>query len=119
MSWIKRNLSLFISGLLALGLLGYGGWYLYSAMDRNTKMDNDIGQTKRDIELQLQKNPTPTEENVKIAKQEVTRLNQFITDARKFFPTAPPPAQPLDNQTFKALLETTINDLHRQAASVG
>jgi hypothetical protein len=119
MSWIKRNLALVISGVIALGLLGFGGWYLWSAVEKNNSIDNEINQTKAEIERLLNMDPSPNQSNLVNAKRELDRLSAFITEAKKQFPPTPAPAEPLNNESFKSLLETTVNDLHKQAASVG
>ena len=119
MSWIKRNLALVISGVIAIGLLGLGGWYLYSAMDKNSSIDNEINQTKSEIERLLNMDPSPVKSNLDNAQVELKRLTAFIGEAKKLFPPTPPPAEPLNNESFKSLLATTVNDLNRQAASVG
>jgi len=117
MSWIKRNLSLVISGVIALGLLGFGGWYLWSAMKKNAEIDNQINQAKADINALLEKDPTPTTSNLNYAKRELERLNVFVAHARQQFPPTPPPAVPLNNESFKNLLEKTIDDLHKEAGA--
>ncbi len=119
MSWIKRNLALVISGAIALGLLGLGGWYLWSAMDKNSSVDNEINQTKAEIDRLLNMEPSPDQSNLVNAKRELDRLTAFIAEARKQFPPTPAPAEPLSNESFKSLLETTVNDLHKQATRVG
>ena len=119
MSWIKRNLSLVISGVVALGLLGFGGWYLYSAIEKNKAVDNDISGTKAEIDRLLNAQVTPNDQNLKLAKQEAAKIAAFIADAKKQFPPTPPPPVALNNQSFKELLQTTIDGLHKQAASVG
>ena len=119
MAWIKRNLSLVISGVVALALLGIGGWYLWSAMQKNRQVDTDINQIKSEIETLLGKQPTPNAQNLADAKKQLERLNTFMLTAKKQFPPTPPPAQPLDNQSFKSLLQTTVDELQKQATSVG
>ena len=119
MSWIKRNLALVISGVIAIGLLGVGGWYLWSAVDKNKSVDNEINQTKSEIERLLNMEPSPNKTNLDNAQRETTRLLAFIGEAKKQFPPTPAPAEPLSNESFKSLLETTINDLHKQATNVG
>jgi hypothetical protein len=117
MAWIKRNLALVISGVIAIGLLGVGGWYLWSAVDKNNSVDNEIGQTKQEIERLLNMEPSPNKTNLDQAQRETARLQAFIAEAKKLFPPSPP-AGPLNNESFKSLLETTVNDLHKQAVSV-
>lgn len=119
MAWIKRNLALVISGVLAIGLLGWGGWYFWSAVERNKEVDNEIEQTKRDIERYLSMPVTPTASNLNAARRELERLNQFIAEGKKMFPPTPAPTEPLNALTFKSLLENTVNELYQRARTVG
>jgi len=118
MSWIKRNLSLVISGVVALGLLGFGGFYLWRSMDRNTQVDTEINQTKAEIERLLNMDPTPSQSNLTNAKRELERLNSFVAEAKKQFPPSPVPGT-LNALSFKSLLQNSVEELHRQAATVG
>lgn len=119
MAWIKRNLALVVSAMIALGLLGFGGWYLWSAIQKNNQSDGEINQTKSEIERLLNMDPSPNASNLANAKRELDRLNTFMASAKRHFPPTPRPAAPLNNESFKGLLQTTIDELHRQAASVG
>ena len=118
MGWIKRNLALVISALIALGLLGFGGYYLWSAIQKNAGIDTSIGQAKSEIERLLNKPITPSQTNLDIARQEATRLAGFIQQARKHFPPTPPPSEPLNALSFKSMLENTVTELHRQAGII-
>lgn len=119
MAWIKRNLALVISGVIALGLLGFGGYYLWAAMQKNAQIDNDIGQAKSDLDLLMNLDPFPSPSNVNQARAELARLNTFIGVTKKLFPSTPPPAAPLNTLTFKSLLQTTVAELNRQAEAAG
>jgi hypothetical protein len=119
MPWIKRNLALVISGVVALALLGYGGWYLWSAIQKNQAIDGEINQAKSEIERLLGANPTPTQSNLDVARRELVRLTNFVASGKKLFPASPMPDGPLNNESFKALLETTIHGLHNEARAVG
>ncbi len=118
MTWIKRNLVLVLSGIVSLGLIGFGGWYWWTAMGKNTQVDEEIGRAKHDLEELMNSAPFPSSSNLALAKRELQRLTTFIQDSKKQFPAAPPPAAPLNNQSFKALLQTTVDDLAKEAASV-
>ena len=118
MSWIKRNLSLVLSGVITLALLGFGSWYLWSAMQSNKDVDDKINQTKSEIERLLGMDPSPSQSNLNNAKRELDRLNAFIAGAKKQFPPSPPLTEPLNDQSFKSLLAKTVDELHRQAVSV-
>lgn len=119
MSWIKRNLSLVISGALALGLLGFGSWYLWLAIQKNNAIDTEIGGTKSEIERLLNMDPAPNASNLNTLKREFDRLTTFNAQAKRLFPPTPAPPGPLNDQSFKSLLQTTIDELHKQASSVG
>ena len=118
MAWIKRNLWLVISGVIALGLLGLGGFYLYTAIEKNAAVDGEINQTKTDIDRLLNAEITPNAQNLKEAKEQSARLAAFIAEAQKLFPPTPP-SGPLDPLSFKTLLRTTVSDLQKQAANAG
>ena len=118
MSWIKRNLSLVLSGVITLALLGFGSWYLWSAMQSNKDVDDNINRTKSEIERLLGMDPSPSQSNLNNAKRELDRLNAFIAGAKKQFPPSPPLTEPLNDQSFKSLLAKTVDELHRQAVSV-
>ncbi len=118
MAWIKRNLILVISGGVALLLLGLGGFYLYSAIQKNQQIDTDIGNAKEEIKRLFEKPITPTAENLKLAKQEGLKLSSFVAEAKRLFPGTTAPAEPLTSPSFKSLLANTITELHRQAATV-
>ena len=118
MAWIKRNLILVVSGVVTLLLLGLGGYYLWSAIQKNAQIDNDINTTKEEIKRILEKPVTPTAENLKLAKAEGLKLNSFVADAKKLFPGTPPPSEALNSPSFKSLLANTITELHRQASLV-
>ncbi len=118
MAWIKRNLILVVSGVVALVLLGLGGYYLYSADQKNQQIDTDINTTKAEIQRMFEKPVTPTADNLKLAKQESVKLNSFVAEAKKLFPGTPPPTEALTSPSFKSLLANTITELHRQASLV-
>ena len=89
MAWIKRNLVLVISGVLALGLLGFGGYYLWSAIQKNNSIDAEIGSAKSEIERLLAREPTPNASNLNIARRELARLTGFNAVAKRQFPPTP------------------------------
>jgi hypothetical protein len=118
MAWIKRNLILVISGVVAVALLGLGGYYYYSANKKNKEVSESIESTKAEIKRLLDEQVTPTSENLKAAKEEGLKLNRFVADAKKLFPATPPPSEALTSPSFKSLLANSINELHRRAAAV-
>lgn len=118
MAWIKRNLALVISGAIALALLVFGALYLLGAKNKNSTVDEEINQAKAELDRLMNLAPFPSPSNVTFARQELERVNAFIAQAKKQFP-APPPAERLTDQSFKSVLQTTIDDLHKQAQASG
>jgi hypothetical protein len=119
MPWIKRNLAVVISAAAALGLIGFGVWYLMGAMEKNKTMDDEIGSLTNEINNLSTAQFYPSASNITIAQTELKRVNDFVGQAKKFFPAAAVPAAPLDNQTFAPLLHNTIDELAKQAIASG
>lgn len=119
MAWIKRNLIVVISGAVALLLIGGGVWYLLQAMDKNKAMDDEIGGLRSELNTLVSKPVSPNQQNISAAQAEVKRVNEFIVQAKAFFPSSPAPEGQLNNQTFAALLHNTVADLHKEATAAG
>lgn len=119
MPWIKRNLALVISAAITVGLLGFGGWYLWAALQKNSQIDGELGQAKEDLNRLMNEKPFPSATNISQARRELERANAFLADARKQFPPDAPPTQPLNNLSFKVLLQTTVDELTRLAVASG
>jgi hypothetical protein len=125
MAWIKRNLFFVIGGLVALGLLGTGGYYNYTGWSRNAaELDklNEIYSTLKDLN-----NPQSSPGNDKInkiqqAKDQNRQLRDWLNKSRDYFQSiAPIPAfsrnDPITSEGFAAALHRTIAGLQREAST--
>jgi hypothetical protein len=118
MLWIKRNLFLVGFLLVACVLLAGGLFYLWSSNARNTEMEAQVAQSKQDLETLLQQHPFPSPTNIAVAKAQLARLRQAITNAQPFF--QPVPCELITNQQpFKALLNRTLWELQQKAGAAG
>ena len=117
MLWIKRNLFLAIGGLIALGLLGFGGYYFWTNYQENNAVEEKLKQAQEDLKHLYALVPFPSPENITKARAEVQRLQTAIKLTQKSF--TPLPYQRVKGQTFKTLLDTTIDDLQKQAEQAG
>jgi hypothetical protein len=119
MAWVKRYLSLVISGVIALAVLGFGVYYLLEARKRNSAVDTEIEQAKSDLNRLMNLDPFPSPSNINIARRELERMTTFVASAKQLFPATPAPQERLTDQSFKSVLQTTIAALNTQALASG
>ena len=117
MMWIKRNLFLVAGGLLALLLLGGGIFYLMGAIAKNDEVEEKLKQTKHDLDNLYANEPSPQATNVAAAKEEVQKVRKAIGQTHHFF--AQVPGEKAGRQDFRSLLDKTIAELQKKAASAG
>jgi hypothetical protein len=113
MGWVKRNLFLVIGGLLAIALLGVGGFYFWTNRQKNKEIETQLEANKSDLTRLVNQAPSPNATNIARAKQEVQTARAAVEQAKLFF--SPIPFEPVTGQAFKSLLDQTIFDLHRKA----
>jgi hypothetical protein len=119
MQWIKRNLFFVVGGVVALALMGAAGWFVYTNIQKDREIqEGEDGLQKQVSEAQrLSTAPaSPTEENIKAAKEETRRLKEFRTSLKELF--APAPVFPkTDDKGFKDFLEKNISELTMAASN--
>jgi len=113
MGWVKRNLFLVIGGLLAIALLGLGGFYFWTNRQKNRQIETQLEENKANLTRLVNLAPSPNATNIARAKQEVQTARAAVEQAKLFF--SPIPFQPVTGQAFKSLLDQTIFDLHRKS----
>jgi len=113
MLWLKRNLFLAGGGLIAILLLGFGLYYLWTNRQNNKKIEAQLEENKTTFGGLINKDPYPSPTNITRAKEEVMRAREAITNARAYF--QPVPFESVTDQAFKAVLDNTIFDLHKKA----
>src|SRR5258705_6831624 len=114
MHWIKRNLWLAVGGLLAVLLLGFGVYYLWTSYQTNKDVETKLEQNKEELrKLVGGGTPYPHPTNVTRAKEELAKVRLAVTNARSFF--QPIPFEPVTGLAFKSLLDSNIFELHKQA----
>lgn len=113
MAWVKRNLLLVIGGVLAVVLLGFGGYYFWNNRGKNKQIEAQLEENKANLERLVNQTPTPNRTNIARAKEEVEKARAAIEQAKLFF--QPIPFDSVTGQAFKALLDQTIYDLQRKA----
>ena len=118
MEWVKKNLGFVIGLAVAVVLLGAGIWYSLGTMGESSAADGELQAKKQQLDELVKRDPYPDQANIQLAKDEESRVNAFVLEARKKFSVRQLPAQ-LDNASFKSLLETTLTNLVRDADRAG
>jgi hypothetical protein len=122
MAWIKRNLYFLIGSLVALGLMGVGGYLLYTQISAENEVTDAIEKAYHDLnELNMQ-NPHPGNDkidNIQAAKDQQIALRTYIDKSRSYFQrTTPIPdtsTNRVTNADFAKQLRNTVVELQRNA----
>ncbi|MGZ8899294.1 MAG: hypothetical protein ACXW3Z_04285 [Limisphaerales bacterium] len=123
MVWVKRNLGLVIGGAVALALLVVAGVYLFSKRGEDQAVTGELDAATARFQELLSRPVHPGDDqgrvnNIEIAKEEVKRLQGFLTEVRSKFGGGNVPTN-ISNREFRALLDNTVNDLQKTAESLG
>ena len=122
MGWIKRNLFFVGGGLLALGLLGGAGFFIYTGWTRNadaTTRLNEIYGKLQEIEKSPLQPGNKKINNTEIAKAQEKQVRDWITAAGKSFQKIPalPPGANVSSAAYSDALRKTIALLQHEAES--
>ena len=123
MGWIKRNLFFVIGGVVALGLLGAGGYYIYQGWSRNSDATAKLGETYGQLKGLQDTKPSPGNDridNTVIARQQEQQLVSWIKSAIKYYQPIPAiPSEDVTSETFKNALDRTVAALQHEAGDAG
>ena len=122
MAWIKRNLFFVIGGILAIGLLGSAGFYIYKGWSHNAAALNELNQIYSTLRELTSKKPSPGSDkvnNIEAAKQQESQVREWIHRAGDYFKPITPVPNPLNgivsNEGFAAALRRMIDQLQHEA----
>jgi len=118
MDWIKRNVAFVVGLAVTVVLLAGAVVFTLQAKSGAEAVNAELAAKNEQFDSLVRNDPYPKKENVDLAKAEQQRVNDFIQAARGKFGVSQPPPD-LDNASFKALLETTIATLTREAEQAG
>ena len=125
MSWFKRNLFFLIGSVVALGLLGASGFYLYSKLKLNNDNLEKLNVAYKELDRLTTNNlgvintSTGKTDNIKLAKEQQQQLLALIEKVREHFKPIPPiPNSPnVTSEIFVNALSQTIDQLQKSAAA--
>jgi len=119
MGWIKRNLIFVISGILALGLLGAAGFFIYQGWSHNSEQSQTLNDIYAKLAELASAQPQPGNDkidNIKTAKEQDQQLRAWINEAAGIFHAVPPiPQGDVTSKTYATALGTTIYQLQQEA----
>src|ERR1035437_10244680 len=122
MDWIKRNLYFLIGSFVALALMGFAGWYLYSKWQLNNEILGKLDEQYAKLKRLYEQNPHPGSgkiDNIKAAKEQQQELRAYIQKSRQYFQRCPPIPVPesskLTSQEFSSALSRTLDQMQREA----
>lgn len=121
MDWIKKNLTMVVSGVVALLLLGGAGYFLFSQWQLDAKVDAELKDARATWERLEKSDPHPgTDEinNIKAIQQDVQKTGAFLTKVSGSFHSLTYPVV-TNNFQFKTLLEQRIDLLRKRAEESG
>ena len=114
MLWLKRNLFLGVGGLVALGLLAVGGYYFWTSYQKNNSAEEELKQAKAELTRLYALSPYPSPANISLGRAELQKLQNAIRATQQSF--TPLPYSRVKGPAFKALLETTVDELQKKVA---
>jgi len=118
MKWLKQNALLVVSGIVALGLLGFSGYFLWDKMEQKNGVTEQLNTATTELERLLNREVHPSEENIKAAKSEQQRLAAALDAVKSYFPSTGL-TNTLEGAEFKAFLENAIHDMTVDAERSG
>jgi hypothetical protein len=118
MAWIKRNLYFVITVAVALGVTGYCGYLLYSALGENADASGKYASAKSQLEELQHSSPYPTADNIRSAQEDAVRVRTFLAEFHKPFSPFPTPPK-LDVREFNTYLLKIIAQFGAEATNAG
>jgi hypothetical protein len=113
MLWIKRNLFLAVGGLVAIGLLGYGVYFLLSTKALKTQIEEESNQLVAQLQAFYREPVFPSPTNINVLQRETAKLRQMLDQMQKVF--TPVPVEKVTGLAFRSYRDNTLAELHRLA----
>jgi hypothetical protein len=124
MAWIKRNLFFVVGGIIALGLLGGAGFYIYKTWNRNATAFTDLNEVVDTLKGLTDKKPQPGNDktdNTQIARDQDKQLQAWLATSAGFFQPIPPipSGDVVTSEAYAGALRRTIDQLQKEAEAAG
>lgn len=118
MAWLKKNLMLVASGTVTLVLLGLAGYFLWAQISKEAEVTASLEEQSTKLDGLLALDPQPTAQNITAAQEQEKTMGAFMDEVKKAFVPLDYFTN-LDSGQFKVLLDTTVDQLRREADQAG
>jgi hypothetical protein len=120
MDWVKRNLGFVVGSVVAVALLLFSGYYLYSNSRKNSQAREQLEAEYSELQRLSNLKPHPGKgdvDNIRRAKEQQEELVRLMKKvAQRFDPIPAIPNKPqVSGEDFSASLRRTIDQLNRRA----
>lgn len=120
MDWVKRNLIFVVGTAVAVGLLLFSGFYLYSNSRKNNDARELLEAEYNELNRLHNLKPHPGKgdvDNIRLARQQKAQLQKVIQTVSERFEPIPaiPASTNVTGEQFSAALRGTIDQLNRRA----
>jgi len=123
MAWIKRNLYFAIGSVIALALMIFGAFILWTQISQESELAGKIKAQYAELTRLNNLNPHPGDEkidNIKAARDQQADMRAYIAKLRPFYqpiPSIPESTNKISNADFAAQLRNTVALLRRNATN--
>jgi hypothetical protein len=121
MAWVKKNLFILIAGLVSLGVLAYACFFVKQRMDADAEVSAQLDESATKFKNLLDRKWHPGDkkvDNIKEAKEQLAHVRSFTDEMREYI-KGPTIGTNLNNREFRALLDTSLTQLRRDAEEAG
>lgn len=120
MDWVKRNLAFVIGAAVAVGLLGFSGYFLYANSKKNSDARQQLEREYSELKRLHSLDPHPGKDevdNIRTARQQIEELGLVLEELVGRFEPIPaiPAGEKVSGEEFSAKLRYTVEQLNREA----
>lgn len=117
MAWVKKNLVILIAAVISLAALGYAIFFVKQRMTADEEITAQLNDAAENYKRLLSRKIHPGNakiNNIERAKEELAKMKSFAGEMREYL-KGPDLGTNLNNQVFRAQLDTSIAEFHRKA----
>jgi hypothetical protein len=121
MAWVKKNLFLLIGALLSLAALGYAVFFVQAKKTADQEVTTQLDEAAEKYKQLITRKVHPGNEkvdNIQKAKDELVKMRAFMDEMREYL-KGPELGTNVNNQIFRAQLDTSVSQMRRQAEEAG